>query len=159
MNSLIKYSGKLEIFKFESTEPVILRPFNEPLLAGNSGYQSFSSPADDYPDMDLFSFLIRDPDTTFPAKIQGDCLSEIGVYNNDWAIIERGIQPRDLDLVAVSIGDDHYIKRFKANYDSKNRLKSLQFKTANKDYKDFDIDENTTFFLWGVIVGVVRKYR
>ncbi|PWN60030.1 LexA family protein [Chryseobacterium oncorhynchi] len=159
MNSHEKHSGKLEIFKLASTDPVILKPFNESLLAGASGYQSFSSPADDYPEMDLFSFLIKNSETTFPAKIEGDCLSEIGVYNNDWAIIEKGLTPKELDLVAVYIDDQPYIKRFNPKYDSNNRLKSLQFKTANKNYADFDIDETTSFLLWGVIVGIVRKYR
>lgn len=159
MNSGKKHNGKLEIFKLASTEPMVLKPFNETLLAGASGYQSFANPAEDYPDMDLFSFLIRNPETTFPAKIEGDCLSEIGVFNNDWAIIEKGIEPKEMDLVAVYIDETPYIKRFKPKYDSNNRLKSLHFKTANKDYSDFDIDESTPFLLWGVIVGIVRKFR
>ncbi|PWN59556.1 LexA family protein [Chryseobacterium oncorhynchi] len=157
MNLKATENGKLEIFKFSNTQPIILLPFNEPLKAG--GYQSFSSPAEDFPDMDLFQFLIRDIDVTVPARIQGDCLSDIGVYDKDWAIIEKGIEPNPLDLVAVYIDGEHYIKRFKPKYGDNNRLESLKFQTANKDYPDFDINEDTEFVLWGVIIGIVRKYR
>lgn len=157
MNALKNDSAKLEIFRFESIEPVILVPFNEKLKAG--GYQSFSSPAEDFPKMDLFKFLVRDIDVSFPARIEGDCLNEIGVFDKDWAIIEKGIQPNDLDLVAVYIDGEPYIKRFKPKYGDNNRLESIKFKTANKDYPDFDINEDSEFILWGVIIGIVRKYR
>lgn len=157
MKSLKNHSGKLEIFSIASTDPIILRPFNEPLKAG--GYQSFSSPAEDFPEMDLFKFLIKDIDVSFPARIEGDCLKDIGVFDKDWAIIEKGIQPNDLDLVAVYIDGEPYIKRFKPKYGDNNRLESLKFKTANKDYPDFDINEDSEFILWGVIIGIVRKYR
>lgn len=157
MNSPTKHSGKLEIFSIACTDPIILRPFNEPLKAG--GYQSFSSPAEDFPEMDLFKFLIKDIDVSFPARIEGDCLNDIGVFDKDWAIIEKGIQPNDLDLVAVYIDGEPYIKRFKPKYGYNNRLESIKFKTANIDYPDFDINEDSEFILWGVIIGIVRKYR
>lgn len=157
MKVLKNDAARLEIYKLASTEPVSLIPFNEPLKAG--GYQSFVSPAEDFPEMDLFSFLIKDIDVSFPARIEGDCLNEIGVFDKDWALIEKGLQPKDMDLVAVYIDGVPYIKRFKPKYGKNNDLQSIKFKTANKDYPDFDINEDSEFILWGVIIGIVRKYR
>ncbi|WBV60250.1 hypothetical protein PFY12_14575 [Chryseobacterium camelliae] len=75
----MKKTGNLELFNLESTEPLILKPLNERLHAG--GYGAFPSAALDFPDesIDFLKLLVKDPVTTFPGRISGDSLKDLGI--------------------------------------------------------------------------------
>lgn len=149
----------LEIFNFDNADTLILKPLNESLKAG--GYGSFPSAALDFPDesIDFLKLLVKDPTTTFPGRISGDSLKEIGILDGDWCLIQKGIEARPNDLVAAIIDNQFFIKRFKPKYSEDNKFKELKLMSANKDYADFDINDETEFFLWGVVTWTFSNWR
>jgi len=151
--------GNLEIFKLDSAGSLILKPLNESLKAG--GYGSFPSAALDFPDdsIDFLKLLVKDPITTFPGRISGDSLKDIGVLDGDWCLIQKGIEAKPNDIVAAIIEDQFFIKRFKPKYEDNNSFKELKLESANPDFSSFDINDETEFFLWGVVTWTFRNWR
>ncbi len=151
--------GNLEIFKLDNNQSLILKPLNESLKAG--GYGSFPSAALDFPDdsIDFLKLLVKDPITTFPGRISGDSLRDIGVLDGDWCLIQKGIEAKPNDIVAAIIDDQFFIKRFKPKYKNDNSFKELKLESANPDFSGFDINDETEFFLWGVITWTFRNWR
>ncbi|MDF2931199.1 MAG: polymerase [Chryseobacterium sp.] len=151
--------GNLEIFKLDNAEPLVLKPLNESLKAG--GYGSFPSAALDFPDdsIDFLKLLVKDPITTFPGRISGDSLKDIGVLDGDWCLIQKGIEAKPNDIVAAIIEDQFFIKRFKPKYEENNSFKELKLESANPDFSSFDINDETEFFLWGVVTWTFRNWR
>nr|WP_314498670.1 S24 family peptidase [uncultured Chryseobacterium sp.] len=151
--------GYLEVFSLKSLKPMILKPLKEPLSAG--GYGAFPSAALDFPDdsIDFLKLLVKDPVTTFPGRISGDSLKDIGVLDSDWCLIQKGIEAKPNDLVAATIDDQFFIKRFKPKYSDRNQLQTLKLKSANPDFSDFDITDETEFYLWGVITWTFRNWK
>ena len=70
-------------------------PIAEGLKAG------FPSPAEDYSHetLDFNRDLIHNPEATFYGKVEGDSMIEAGICNNDIAVIDRSLEPRDGDVV------------------------------------------------------------
>lgn len=155
----MKTIGNLELFSLESTEPVVLTPLEERLHAG--GYGAFPSAALDFPDesIDFLKLLVKDPMTTFPGRVSGDSLKDIGILNEDWCLIQKGIEARPNDLVAAIIENQFFIKRFRPRYGAGNQLKELKLESANVEYSDFDITDETEFFLWGVVTWTFKNWR
>lgn len=151
--------GNLEIFKLNNAEPLILKPLNESLKAG--GYGSFPSAALDFPDdsIDFLKLLVKDPITTFPGRISGDSLKDIGVLDGDWCLIQKGIEAKPNDIVAAIIEDQFFIKRFKPKYEENNSFKELKLESANPNFSSFDINDESEFFLWGVVTWTFRNWR
>ncbi|MGV0922497.1 LexA family protein [Empedobacter tilapiae] len=95
------YSNAIKLFRLSTVDEIPIPVLPAKVKAG--GYGSFESPALDFPDdvIDLLKFLIKDKDTTFFAHVTGDSLNNIGVFNEDLLIIQKGLFPRENDIVVV----------------------------------------------------------
>ena len=152
--------SKIELFKLENEEKLIIPVLPAKVKAG--GYGSFESPALDFPEdtIDLLKLLIKDKETTFFARVTGDSLNGIGVFDGDILIVQKGLFPRENDIVVVFYQGEFYVKRYKPKY-KKNSLKieSIKLKSENPNYSDMDINEDTDFELWGVATWNLHKLR
>lgn len=152
--------SKIELFKLENEEKLIIPLLPAKVKAG--GYGSFESPALDFPEdtIDLLKLLIKDKETTFFARVTGDSLNGIGVFDGDILIVQKGLFPRENDIVVVFYQGEFYVKRYKPKY-KKNSLKieSIKLKSENPNYSDMDINEDTDFELWGVATWNLHKLR
>ena len=54
--------------------------------------------------------LIHNPESTFYGKVEGDSMIEAGICNNDIAVIDRSIEPRDGDVVVGYVNGEFTIK-------------------------------------------------
>ncbi len=152
--------SKIELFKLESDENIAISVLPAKVKAG--GYGSFESPALDFPEdtIDLLKLLIKDKETTFFAKVTGDSLIGIGVYNEDILIVQKGLFPRENDIVVVFYQGEFYVKRYKPKYKENSlRLEKIKLKSENPNYTDMDISEDTDFELWGVSTWNLHKLR
>lgn len=149
----------LELFKLDSIDPVILQPVREKLLAG--GFNAFPSAASDFPDsgIDFVKLLVKDIECTFPGRISGHSLNDLGVCDGDWCLIDKSLEPRPYDLIAASIDQQFFIKRFRPKYGDRNEIKRLKLESANIEYSDFDITDDTEFLLWGVVTWTFKSWR
>lgn len=152
--------SKIELFKLENEEKLIIPLLPAKVKAG--GYGSFESPALDFPEdsIDLLKHLIKDKETTFFAKVTGDSLIGIGIYDGDILIVQKGLFPRENDIVVVFYQGEFYVKRYKPKYKENSlRLEKIKLKSENPNYSDMDISEDTDFELWGVSTWNLHKLR
>ncbi|MFT3920046.1 LexA family protein [Cloacibacterium sp.] len=152
--------SKIELFKLENDENITIPVLPAKVKAG--GYGSFESPALDFPEdtIDLLKLLIKDKETTFFARVTGDSLIGIGVFDGDILIVQKGLFPRENDIVVVFYQGEFYVKRYKPKYKENSlRLEKIKLKSENPDYADMDINEDTDFELWGVSTWNLHKLR
>jgi len=152
--------SKIELFKLENEEKLIIPLLLAKVKAG--GYGSFESPALDFPEdtIDLLKLLIKDKETTFFARVTGDSLNGIGVFDSDILIVQKGLFPRENDIVVVFYQGEFYVKRYKPKYKENSlRLEKIKLKSENPNYSDIDINEDTDFELWGVATWNLHKLR
>ena len=152
--------SKIELFKLESDKNIAISVLPAKVKAG--GYGSFESPALDFPEdtIDLLKLLIKDKETTFFAKVTGDSLIGIGIYDGDILIVQKGLFPRENDIVVVFYQGEFYVKRYKPKYKENSlRLEKIKLKSENPNYSDMDISEDTDFELWGVSTWNLHKLR
>lgn len=152
--------SKIELFKLENEEKLIIPLLPAKVKAG--GYGSFESPALDFPEdtIDLLKLLIKDKETTFFARVTGDSLIGIGVFNEDILIVQKGLFPRENDIVVVFYQGEFYVKRYKPKYKENSlRLEKIKLKSENPNYSDIDINEDTDFELWGVATWNLHKLK
>jgi len=152
--------SKIELFKLENEEKLIIPLLPAKVKAG--GYGSFESPALDFPEdtIDLLKLLIKDKETTFFARVTGDSLIGIGVFNEDILIVQKGLFPRENDILVVFYQGEFYVKRYKPKYKENSlRLEKIKLKSENPNYSDIDINEDTDFELWGVATWNLHKLR
>lgn len=152
--------SKIELFKLENEEKLIIPLLPAKVKAG--GYGSFESPALDFPEdtIDLLKLLIKDKETTFFARVTGESLIGIGVFDGDILIVQKGLFPRENDIVVVFYQGEFYVKRYKPKYKENSlRLEKIKLKSENPNYSDIDINEDTDFELWGVATWNLHKLR
>lgn len=152
--------SKIELFKLENEEKLIIPLLPAKVKAG--GYGSFESPALDFPEdtIDLLKLLIKDKETTFFARVTGDSLNGIGVFDGDILIVQKGLFPRENDIVVVFYQGEFYVKRYKPKYKENSlKLEKIKLKSENPNYSDIDINEDTDFELWGVATWNLHKLR
>ena len=152
--------SKIELFKLEGDESISIPLLPAKVKAG--GYGSFESPALDFPEdtIDLLKLLIKDKETTFFAKVTGDSMNGIGVFDGDILIVQKGLFPRENDIVIVFYQGEFYVKRYKPKYKENSlRLEKIKLKSENPNYSDMDINEDTDFELWGVATWNLHKLR
>ena len=127
-------------------------PIAEGLKAG------FPSPAEDYsPEtLDFNRDLIHNPESTFYGKVEGDSMIEAGICNNDIAVIDRSIEPRDGDVVVGYVNGEFTIKYLDLRHKKDGYI---ELRPANKDFKPIRITEEDNFEIWGVVIWTIKHWR
>lgn len=113
----------------------------------------FPSPAEDYP-VQKISFdkmLIKSPSSTFTVRVIGDSMIDAGIHEDDIAVIQRGINPRDGNIVLAAVDGDFTLKYFRK------KGKEIFLEAANERYPNIKYREELEIF--GVMVGLVRQIR
>lgn len=151
---------KIEIFKFSDENSLLIPVLPAKVKAG--GYGSFESPALDFPEdtIDLLKLLIKDKETVFFAIVTGDSLNGIGIFDGDILVIQKGMFPKENDVVVVFLDGEFYVKKFKPKYHKNSlELKNIKLKSENPDYQDMLINEDSDFQLWGVSTWNLHRLR
>ncbi len=127
-------------------------PIAEWLKAG------FPSPAEDYSHetLDFNRDLIHNPESTFYGKVEGDSMIEAGICNNDIAVIDRSIEPRDGDVVVGYVNGEFTIKYLDLRHKKDGYI---ELRPANKDFKPIRITEEDNFEIWGVVIWTIKHWR
>ncbi|MGF1723654.1 LexA family protein [Photobacterium nomapromontoriensis] len=106
----------------------------------------FPSPADGYQEeLDLDSYLIRNPNATFMLKAAGDSMVGAGIYDGDLLVVDRAESVVPGRIVIVRIYDEFTCKRL-VRHDN-----AWWLKAENPAFKPFPIPEDAEIF------GVVTR--
>jgi DNA polymerase V len=124
--------------------PLIMHP----LSAG------FPSPAADYAadGLDLNSYLIQNKPATFMFTVRGESMIVAGIHHGDKVVVDRALKPKHKDIVVAVVNGEYTIKRL---YKYKGLI---ELRPENPDYSNITFSEGHELQIWGVVIGVVRRY-
>ena len=137
----------LELFTPDLSEEQTI-PFSESGVAAG-----FPSPAEDFMDLalDLNKELVRNPASTFYARVRGTSMIDEGINNGDLFIIDKSIEPHDGALAVCFIDGEFTLKRFKDMGDH------ALLMPANKEFQPIMVNRENDFQIWGIVRYIIKK--
>jgi DNA polymerase V len=113
----------------------------------------FPSPAQDDMEepIDLASWLIDHPAASYVMRVAGHSMTGAGIADGDLVVVSRAMEARPGDIVVALVDGDRTMKRLRRSGDR------LWLVPEAEGYKRIIVDENVE--IWGVVVGLARRYR
>jgi DNA polymerase V len=138
---------KNQIFQLKTSTRCELPLYLNPVSAG------FPSPADDYLDrnLDLNEHLIGNPTATFFVRACGDSMIGANINDNDILIVDRSISAENGSIIIAALNGELTVKRLKT------KAGKLFLIPENDAYPRFEIHEETSFEVWGVVTYIIHK--
>ncbi len=148
--------GKELINLLNSVSTRTVKKYSYPASAGAN---STSSAGGDFMDADdedfnLFAELIPNPDNTVVIPVVGDSMIDIGIYPDDWLIVELinplFQQPNEKDIVIASINDEVLVKRYVKEQGK------IVLLSENKEHLPI-CESEASFSISGIVRNVIRR--
>ena len=113
----------------------------------------FPSPAQDYleDEIDLSSYLIRNPAATYMMRVEGDSMQGAGILDGDLVIIDKSLEVAHGRIVIACQHGEFTIKRAK-----KDRHGAWWLCPENPAFKPVRCVDDCE--IWGIVVGCVRRF-
>ena len=114
----------------------------------------FPSPAADHIENEISMdqlLNIRAPQV-YLVTIDGDSMQGAGIYPGDLAVVDRGVEPLNGQVVVALLNNDPICKRLCI------RGKSVILQAENPRYPDLQVMEGDDLSIWGVITYTVRSH-
>jgi DNA polymerase V len=113
----------------------------------------FPSPADDYLEdrIDLNRELVRNPASTFLARVRGESMRDAGLNDGDLILIDRSLAPRPGSMVLAWVDGGFTVKFFHPHQNG------CLLRAANPDFADIRISEDEDARIWGVVSFVIKN--
>jgi len=142
----------LALLDHEVTGRLLSGPLFADLSVLGAVAAGFPSPADEEltDTMSLDAYLIANKEATYILKVTGDSMMEAGILPGDLLLVERGVTPRDGDIVIAQVDREWTMKFFRR------RGSTVFLEAANKAYKPIHPQEELT--IAAVVRAVIRKY-
>ena len=118
----------------------------------------FPSPAEDYltDSLDFNRDLIKHPEATFYAEIDGDSMIGIGIDEGDIAVVDKSLVAEHGDLVVAAIDNEFNIKRLDLTHKKDGYI---ELKSANPKAPNFRINEDDNVRVWGVVIWTIKRWK
>ena len=122
-------------------------------LAESTVHAGFPSPADDYLEgpLDLNSLVIKHPEATFFARVEGDSMKNEGITEGDILVVDKAVEPYDNCLAVAYIDGEFTLKRVRMEPDR------ILLVPANPKYPTIEIAAGHDFAVWGVVRWVIKQ--
>ena len=140
-------SDSIDIFPPDDNSGIELPLSGERVAAG------FPSPAEDYASLslDLNKELIKNPASTFYARVSGLSMIDEGINDGDLLVIDKSIEPFDGCLAVCYIDGEFTLKRFEKHKDHGLLV------PANKEFKPIKVTADNSFCIWGIVTYIIKK--
>jgi len=137
--------AELDLFSSKSLD-------SEMPLAG-SVRAGFPSPADDFPysSLDISKELVRNPQSTFFARVSGDSMSGDGIADGDILVVDKSVEPYEGCTAVCFIDGEFTLKHIEIHPDYALLI------PANPKYKPIRVTPENNFRMWGVVRYVIKK--
>lgn len=138
---------KLNFFKPDTTNPVEIPLLDVGIKAG------FPSPAADFEEqrISLDHYLIKNPETTFFAKANGDSMINASINDGDLLVIDRSLEPKNNAIAVCYIDGEFTVKRIKKTKDK------VILQPENDHYKPIEVTSDNNLIIWGIVTFVVKS--
>lgn len=122
-------------------------------LAESTVHAGFPSPADDFLEgsLDLNSLVIKHPEATFFARVEGDSMKDEGITEGDILVVDKAVEPYDGCLAVAYIDGEFTLKRVRMEPDR------ILLVPANPRYPTIEIAAGQDFAVWGVVKWVIKQ--
>ncbi len=139
---------KEEVNHLSSTE----RKFKLPLFLSKA---TTSPPSIDPKQQNLSpnDYLITNRENTFVVKAKGDSMIDAGIFKDDMLIVDKSITPLIGDIVLAVLNEEFIVRYIGEN------VNGMVLIPANKNYKVIEVKVNSSFEVWGVVTGSMRKFK
>ena len=123
-------------------------------LAAHRVPAGFPSPATDHLEdgLDLNAYLVQHPAATFLFSVQGHSMQGAGILDGDKVVVDRSVDARHGHIVVAAVDGEFTLKRL---YQRHNRV---ELHPENPAFPPIQFTGSTQLQIWGVVVGVVRRY-
>ena len=122
-------------------------------LLGTHIPAGFPSPAQDYVEasLDLNEYLIKHPSATFFVRVDGLSMSNAGIFPDDILIVDRSLEAVHNRIVVAIVEGELTLKRLKV-------MDGIYWLVPDNDgFEAIRIEEDTDFYIWGVVTYVIHK--
>lgn len=116
----------------------------------------FPSPALEYsePPLSLDELVsLREP-SRWLVRADGDSLRDIGIYDKDILVVDKGLSPIDGDVLVVIIGPDFVAKEYRERPGMSPLLLA-----HNDAFTSIEVGDWEEIELWGVVLYCLHKVR
>ena len=123
-----------------------------PVLGVIEAGSGWPSPAEEelIDPMTLDEYLMPHKEATYLLKVTGDSMMEAGIMPGDLALVERGRDPKDGDIVIAEVDGSSTMKYYQK------RGGRVVLVPANKKYKPIVPQEELR--IAAIVKAVIRKY-
>jgi len=142
-----KWYFRKEGISFVPTDSFFTQKVYESVKAG------FPSPWDEENahNIDIDTYLISHPESTIMIKVSGDSMIDAGIHTGDIVVVDKGMNAKVDHIVVAEVDREFTLKYLKKDN------KGYYLHAGNSKYPDFHPREELKIF--GVVVGVIRKYQ
>lgn len=124
-----------------------------PVLIENPVSAGFPLPAGDqsHRRIDLNTHLFIHPETSFLFRVQGNSMTDAGIFDGDTIIVDRAIEAQHGYIVLAIVDDAFTVKRL---YHKNGHVRLMP---ENPDYAPIDFSGEQELRIWGVVTTSIRK--
>lgn len=117
-------------------------------------HAGFPSPAEDIPgkSLDIKGLLIKNPASTFFARVQGESMSGDGISDGDIIVIDKSEPARDGSIAVCYIDGEFTVKRLEFHKDY------ILLKPSNEKYSPIKVTADNNLIVWGIVKFVIKKF-
>lgn len=147
----LKKTYKIPILEFFT--PDYSTPAEIPFVDGGLR-AGFPSPADDFLEVkiDFNTEYIKNKDATFYARVKGNSMKDVGIFDGDVLVIDRSLEPQN-DKIAVCVIDGEFtVKRIKKEQDI------VWLIPENEEFQPIKVTEDNEFIVWGIVTASIKKF-
>jgi DNA polymerase V len=114
----------------------------------------FPSPALDYTEdaLDLNQYLIKHKAASFMFSVEGQSMRDAGIVDGDKVVVDRSVEAKHNNIVIAVVEGDYTIKQLYK------RRERIELRAENPAFQPIVFTEFSKLEIWGVVVGVVRRY-
>jgi DNA polymerase V len=94
---------------------------------------------------------VKNKDSTFYARVDGDSMVGAGLEDGDLLVIDKSLNPENGRIAVCLIDGDFTVKRIKRE---KNKFYLIP---ENKKYKPIELGEENELIVWGIVIYVIKK--
>lgn len=123
-------------------------------LAASGLSAGFPSPAENFIEgsIDLNKRLIKDPDATFFAWVDGDSMKGDGINDGDLLVIHKTPNPADGDICVCFINGEFTLKRIE-HIDGQ-----VFLMPSNKRFKPIELQPGDELTVWGKVLASINLF-
>lgn len=114
----------------------------------------FPAPGDDSVEdcLDINDLLVKNPLTTFFVRVEGDSMEGAGIFSGDVLVVDKSIRPHSGSIVVAAVYGELVVKRYIEG------STAVQLVSENPAYAPITLLEAEDVFVWGVVIGSVRRF-